>query len=143
MIREKNKNMINTNYNTTQDMIIKLQCLKGRTKLKFYKNINNYYNEMKNKNFQTHHEDPFSGNAQGISKIYHEVCLLMNFLQTKPQGKNIEIYYHDLYYTVIKVRDENKDRDNQYENDENDYINFNNTVPNHYIGLKPRETILR
>ena len=67
--------MVNTNYNTTEDMIDKLQQLKGKTELKFYKSTNNYYIEMKNKNFQTHYEDPFSRNAQGISKIYHEVLL--------------------------------------------------------------------
>ena len=93
-------NMVNTNYNSTEDMINKLQSLKGRIKLKFYKNISNYYIEMKNKNFQTQ-EDPFSKNAQGISKIYHEVLLLMKFLQTKPQVKNMNINYYDLYYTVI------------------------------------------
>ena len=86
-------------------------------------------------------EDPFAKNAQGISKIYHEVLKLMKFLQTKPQVKNMNIDYYDLYYTVIKVRDENKDIDNQYENDENDYINFNNIVPNHYIGIKNREKL--
>ena len=59
-------NMVNTNYNSTEDMINKLQQLKGKTKLKFYKNINNYYTEMKNKNFQTQ-EGPFSKKAQGIS----------------------------------------------------------------------------
>ena len=132
-------NMVNTNYNTREDMINKLQELKGKTKLKIYKNINHYYTEMKNKNFQTQ-EDPFSKNAQGISKIYHEVLLFMKFLQTKPQVKNMNNNYYDLYYTVIKNRDENKDIDNQYENDENDYINFNNIFP---IGIKPRETILR
>ena len=98
---------------------------------------------MKNKNFQTHHGDPFSRNAQGISKIYYGVLLLMKFLQTKPQIRNMNINYYDLYYTVIKVRNESKDKDNQYENDENDYINFNDIVPNHHIGIKPRETILR
>ena len=67
----------------------------------------------------------------------------MKFLQTKPQNKNMNINYYDLYYTVIKVRDENKDIDNQYEDDENDYINFNDIVPNHFIGIIPRETILR
>ena len=35
-----------------EDMNIKLQSLKGETKLKFYKNINKYYDEMNNKNFQ-------------------------------------------------------------------------------------------
>ena len=61
--------MVNTNFNTTEDMINKLQELKGKTKLKFYKNISNYYTEMKNKNFQTQDQDPFSKNVQGISKI--------------------------------------------------------------------------
>ena len=45
-------NMINTNYNSTEDMIIKLQSLKGKTKLKFYKNISNYYTKRKNKIFK-------------------------------------------------------------------------------------------
>ena len=136
--------MVNTNYNTTEDIIEKLQQLKGKTKLKFFKNISIYYNEMKNENFQTHHEDPFAKNAQGISQIYHEVLLLMKVLQTKPEVKNMNIIYYDLYYTVIKVRDGNKGIDNQYENDENDYINFIDFIaPNHYIGIKPRETILR
>ena len=50
----------------------------------------------------------------------------------------MNIIYYDLYYTVIKNRDENKDIDN------NDYIIFNDIItPNHYVGIKPRETILR
>ena len=40
-IREIYINMVNTTYNSTEDMIIKLQELKGRTKLKFYKKISN------------------------------------------------------------------------------------------------------
>ena len=84
-------NMVNTIYNSTEEMIDKLQQLKGKTKLKFYENINNYYTEMKNKNFQTNQQDPFSKIAQGISKIYHEILLLMKFLQTKPQVKNMNI----------------------------------------------------
>ena len=136
--------MVNTNYNSSEDMIIKLQELKGKTKLKFYKNISNYYVKMKNKNFQTQDQDPFAKNAQGISKIYHEVLLLMKFLQTKPQIKNMNINYHDLYYTVIKTRDENKNIDNQYEDGDSDYIDINDFItPNHYIGIKNRETILR
>ena len=133
--------MVNTNYNSTEDMISKLQSLKGKTKLKFYKHISNYYTEMKNKIFQTKNQDPFAKNAQSISKIYHEVLLLMKFLQTKPRIKNMNINYFDLYYTLIKTRDENKDIDNQYENDENDYININDfIIPNQNIS---RETILR
>ena len=41
-------NMVNTNYNSTEDMINKLQSLKGKTRLKFYKHISKYYTEMKN-----------------------------------------------------------------------------------------------
>ena len=136
--------MVSTNYNSTEDMINKLQQLKRKTKLKIYKNIKNFYTEMKNKNFQTQDQDPFSKNAQGISKIYHEVLLLMKFLQTKPQVKNMNINYYDLYYTVIKTRDENKAIDNQYKNDENDYIDINDFItPNHYVGIKNNNEILR
>ena len=143
-IREIYIIMVNTSYNSTEDMINKLQELKGKTKLKFYKNISNYYIEMKNKNFQANNQDPFAKNAQGISKTYHEVLLLMKFLQTRPQIRNMNFNYFDLYYTVIKTRNENKDIDNQYENDENDYINYQDFInPNNYIGIKHRETILK
>ena len=126
--------MVNTNYNTTDEMINDLQSLKGKSKLKFYKNTSNYYREMKNKNFQTYDRDPFSRYAQGISKIYHEFLLLMKFLQTKPDNKNMNIKYYDLYYTVIKTRDENRNKDNDCENDENDFIDINDHItPNHYI----------
>ena len=40
-------------------MINKLQSLKSKSKLKFYKNISNYYNEMKNRNFQTQRSRSF------------------------------------------------------------------------------------
>ena len=138
-IREIYINMVNTTYNLSVDMIKKLQRLKGKRKLKFYKIISNYYIEMKNRNFQTQ-QDPFASNAQGISKIYHEVLLLMKFLKTKPKVKNMNIKYYDFYYTVNKTRDEK-----EIENDnENDYIDFNDFIdPNHYIGIKPREKILR
>ena len=138
-IREIYISMVNTNYNSTEDMIDKLQSLKGKITLKFYKNISDYYIEMKNRNFQTQ-EDTFSKNSQGISKIYHEVLLLMKFLQTKPQVKNMNNNCYDLYYTVIKTRVENKDIDNQYESDDNDYISSNDVIiPNHYVGIKSRE----
>ena len=121
-------------------MINKLQELKGKTKMKFYKIISKYYDEMKHKNFEFE-QDSFARNAQGISKIYHEVLLLIKFLQTKPQVKNLNIKSYDLYYTVIKNRDENKVVDDKYEND---FITFNDFItPNHYVGIKPRETMLR
>ena len=52
----------------------------------------------------------------------------------------MNINYFDLYYTVIKTRNENKDIDNQYENDENDYISLNDVIiPNHYVGIRGEE----
>ena len=132
-IREIWMNMVNTTYNSTEDMINKLQEIKGKTKLKFYENISNYYDNM-NIRFD---EDPFPRNAQGISKIYHEVLKLMKFLQTKPQVKNMNINYCDLCYTVINNRDDKEIVDNQYEID---IISLNDVIiPNHCVGIKGRE----
>ena len=97
-------NMVNTLYNSTEDNINKLQELKGKTKLKFYKTISKYFDKM---NIWMD-EDPFAKNAQGISKIYHEVLLLLKFQQKKPQVKNKNIKYYDLYDTVIQNRKEKK-----------------------------------
>ena len=66
-------------------------------------------------------EDTFARNARGISKIYHEVLLLMKLLQTKPDVKNINKNYFDLNYTVIKNRDEKGILDNQCEIDYNNF----------------------
>ena len=85
-------NMVNTKYNTTKDMIKKLEQLKGKTILKFYKNVSNYYDNM-NIRFD---EDTFAKIAQGISKNYHEVLKLIKFLQTKPEVKKMNINYYDL-----------------------------------------------
>ena len=82
--------MVNTRKHSTEEMIDKLQELKGKTKSSFYKNISHYYNEMKHKKFQTQ-QGPFSKNAQGLSKIYYEILLVMKFLQTKPEVKNMNV----------------------------------------------------
>ena len=125
--------MVNTNSYSTEHMINKLQQLKGKTKLKVYQNISNYY-DSKNIRFD---EDPFAKNAQGISKIYHEVLKLMKLLQTKPEVKNTNNNFYDLYYTVIKNRDEKEIVDNQCEND---FICLNDvTIPNLYVEIKSRE----
>ena len=63
----------------------------------------------------------------------------MKFLQTKPQVKNMNIIYYDLFYTVIRIIDKNRYIDNRYENSFNDFI----ITPNNYLGSRPRETILR
>ena len=127
-------NMVNTTYNSTEDMIDKLQQLKGKTELKFYKNISNYYDNMKIRFY----EDPFVKKTQSISKIYHEVLKLMKFLQAKAQLKNMNNNYNNLYYTVIKNRKEKEIVDNQYEidfNSLNDVI-----IPNQYVGIKNKKT---
>ena len=116
-------------------MIDNLQSLEGKPKLNFFKNISNYYGETKHKNFQIQ-EDPLSKNSQGISKNYHEVLLLMKFLQTKPQVKNMNIKYYDLYCTVIKNRNNKDIIDDKNENNEKDYINLNDLIPSHSIGIK-------
>ena len=132
-IREIWMNVVKTTYNSSEDLINKLQSLKGKTKIKFHKNISNYYDEMNIRNFQFE-QDSTAKNAQGISKVYHEVLLLMNFLRTKPQVKNMSLNYYDLYYTVIKNRDVKEAVNDEYQND---YINFFDIVaPNHYIGIK-------
>ena len=49
----------------------------------------------------------------------------------------MNINYYDLYYTVIKTRDEKEIVDNRYENNENDYISFNDVIiPNHYVAIR-------
>ena len=45
MIREASYSMVNAKYTSTQNMNNKLQSLKRKTKLKFYQNIINYYDE--------------------------------------------------------------------------------------------------
>ena len=89
--------MVNNTYNSAKGMIIKLQQLKGKTKLKFHQNTSNYYDSM----IVRMDEDSFAGNARVISKIYHEVINLLKFLQTKPQVNKMNRNFYDLYYTVF------------------------------------------
>ena len=89
-------------------------------------------------------EDPFFQNAQRISKYHHEVLVLIKFLQTEPRRKKKIINYYDLYYTVVKNRDEEEIVSDKYENIENGFINIKDLVtPNPYIGIEPRGEILR
>ena len=75
--------MVNITYNSTEDIIIKKESLKDKTKLKFCVILSKNFDEVNIRTFKFE-KDPFSENAQGTSKIYHEVLLLMKFLQTKP-----------------------------------------------------------
>ena len=98
---------------------------------------------MKHENFQTQ-QYLLATNAQGFSKNCHEVLLLMISLQTKPQVKNMNIIYYDVYYTVIKARDDKEFIDDKIENIEDDYTNFNDFItPNHDIGEKNNKEKLR
>ena len=67
-IREIWMNMVNTNYNSTENMINNFQQFKGKTKLKFHKNKHHFHTEMRNESFQSQ-EDPFSKNARVIVKF--------------------------------------------------------------------------
>ena len=68
----------------------------------------------------------------------------MKFLQTKPQVRNMKNNCYDLYYTVIKNRDDKENVNDEYEIIHNDFINFNVFItPNHYIGIKNDYVIFR
>ena len=51
-------------------------------------------------------EDPFGEQIQSIARIMHEDSVLMKCSPTKPEVKDKNKNYYDLYYTVIKNRDE-------------------------------------
>ena len=99
-------------YKSYQEMIDKLQLLKGKTKLKFRQNYSNIYSEMQWKRYMNEFqfEDIFARNAKGIALIMYEALMLLKFFQTKPKLKQENIDYFDLYYTIIfagKQQEEN------------------------------------
>ena len=72
--------MMNTKSKLTEDMINKLQHLKGKPKLKFYINISDYYDEkiyVGQSGYFQFDEDPFAEKARGIGFIHHEALLLI------------------------------------------------------------------
>ena len=87
-------------------------------------------------------EDLFSRNAQGIGKIYQEVLLLMKFQQTKPQ---VKIWLLNVVICILLWLKKEKKRglvhDDEYEKDYNNFNDF--IIPNHYIGRKNDNVILR
>ena len=71
--------MTNGKFETTLDKIEKLQNLKGKTKLKFYQNVNNYYDEKKYRRQNGHFkfkEDVFSKGGEGVATNMHEVFII-------------------------------------------------------------------
>ena len=89
-IRKKYYSMVDTKYNSTEDVHKKLQQLKGNIKLKIWRNISKYYDEMRlrkqNGNIQFE-EDLFVVKDGSKNENCQEMLLLMIFLQTKPQTK--------------------------------------------------------
>ena len=51
---------------------------------------------MRQSNTFPFEEDFFSKGAQGITFIYHEVLLLMKFLQANPQLESLKMSFYDL-----------------------------------------------
>ena len=93
---------------------------------------------------RTFQEDVFSQCTQDKTNIVHEVLLLLKFLQTMSQIKCMNVNYYDLFYTVIKNRDYKEIVNDEYENNENDYVNHDNFItPNHYKGSKIDVVLLR
>ena len=67
--------MMDTKYKTFEDMVDKLQSLKGQTKRKFYQNRSDYSDQLNyRRQSKTFHskEVPFSENAQSIARIMHK-----------------------------------------------------------------------
>ena len=82
-------------------------------------------------------EDTFPRNAEGISKIYHEVLLILKCLQTKPDVRGMNVKYFDLYQSVIKNGNEKKNLIDDYEHNENEKFEGNKSItPNHYARKK-------
>ena len=70
----------------------------------------------------------------------------MKFLQTQRQVKSINFEYYDFPYAVIKKNREGKTKlqNDKAERDEIYYINNEDSViPNHQVGIRPRETLLK
>ena len=62
-----------TTYISSEDMINKLQELKGKTKLKFFKKMSSYYDEMNIRNFESE-EDPSVKMPKKIAKFNMKYC---------------------------------------------------------------------
>ena len=61
----------------------------------------------------------------------------MKFLQTEPEIEILNNNLNDLYYTVLKKRDEKEIVNDKHENNEKDYFNYEDFItPNHYSGRK-------
>ena len=98
-----NYSFMSRKYRKTKNTIDKINKLKGETKLKFERNFSIYCDEMnyhRQKRKFSFEEDLFSNIAHSNTRIMHEVLLMMNFLHTKPQIKDKNKIYNDLFYAI-------------------------------------------
>ena len=86
-------------------------------------------------------EDPFNANGQSNDKVYHEALLLTKVLQNKPQVKEVNNIYYDLYYIFIKNRNEKEMVEDSIDFD-NEELYVNIIMPNYIIG-RDHDTLLR
>ena len=98
--------MVNTKHNSIKDMINVLQSLRGRSKLDFYQKLSNYFDEMnyrRQKSTFQFEEDPFTKNAERISKTHHQVLLFMKFLQIRPLLKSMNFNFFICIIEPLKI----------------------------------------
>ena len=103
--------MVNTNNNTTEDTIKKLQTLR-KTNLNFSQKLSNYFDEIiyrRQSGYFHFQGDLFRRGAQSICKHFHEVLFLRKNVQTKPQVKSTKTNNYEFYYTVFKNLADNED----------------------------------
>ena len=74
--------MVITTYSSKDDMIDKLQQLKGKSKLKCHQNISKFYDEMdfirRSKTFPFE-QGPSVSKVECIHEIFHTILLIMKF----------------------------------------------------------------
>ena len=69
--------------------------------------------------------------------------MVLKLLQTKPQVRSMSFSY-DLLFTLIKNRDETETLNDGYENNENDYIIYNDCIiPNYHFGRGNDNVLLK
>ena len=89
-IRKTYFSLTTKKFSTIDVMIIKIQSLKGKIKLKFHQDFSFFYGgsdeRRQNGNF-LFEEDAFSRNAQRTATIMHEGFLSMKFCTLRPKSE--------------------------------------------------------
>ena len=66
----------------------------------------------------------------------------MKFLETKPQGKTMNIDHYNLYYTDIQNTNEKEEQELDKYDNKFSFL-YDKFMPNYDIGIKPREAVIR